>query len=487
MQMGLIKSIAFIMALIAVGTEQISADEIRVGCFPEKSTKAVCEYLQTQKDINAEFLPSKNWLDKIYDYDVLFLSSDWMNATEPLDSELRARLWEYVYRGHGLILAHDSYFGKWYRQVLFPEFQSPEPGVGQRCGRAMEVVKKNHPVAMGLPLQFYHCYYEHACFKPTAVENATVVCTDGEARPLVVAAEVGKGRVVAAGIFFALSNNEASEDSIKNVEKLLLNSICWVADGTKEMDKKDPSFVRPEIRSKLKLAKARYEADLWMREIWYEIDNELDYLYGRSTDLALDGSEQAKEYCQEIKNWRKIAEANFNKFYTDTMKTVTATWEFTPKFEYLARKCILPEFTLDVLRQKLTDTYTADGHLLAGQEKTYTLSAVEIETAMADLNSSEPENRAGGALEAGRMELKNTVPQLLKLLSDPNYEVQRNAVYALSWIRDVQAVIPLMAVAERDTDVKLRRRAVQALGMIGDKKASPLLLRLLTDKDLFIR
>ncbi|MDD5676531.1 MAG: HEAT repeat domain-containing protein [Kiritimatiellae bacterium] len=111
----------------------------------------------------------------------------------------------------------------------------------------------------------------------------------------------------------------------------------------------------------------------------------------------------------------------------------------------------------------------------------------DFKPAMSQVKSDDPATRERAALELGRLENPDAVPALIELLRDPAYPVRRNALYALAWIRAEQALPEITALAEKGGDEWTRRRATQALGMIGSPAAGPALLKLIEDKDGAVR
>jgi len=102
---------------------------------------------------------------------------------------------------------------------------------------------------------------------------------------------------------------------------------------------------------------------------------------------------------------------------------------------------------------------------------------------LAGLKDKDSSFRASFALEAGRLQIKESIPSLIKLLDDESYKVRRNAIYALSWMQAKEAVPYLIKLTEENNDKWIRRRATQALGQIGDTQAVPVLIKLLSDAD----
>jgi hypothetical protein len=78
------------------------------------------------------------------------------------------------------------------------------------------------------------------------------------------------------------------------------------------------------------------------------------------------------------------------------------------------------------------------------------------------------------------------VTALIAALKDPDREVRRNAVHALTGFDSSRIVEPMIAVL-KDEDVELRKRAAIALARHGDERAVPALIGALKDADPAVR
>ncbi|MDD5676611.1 MAG: HEAT repeat domain-containing protein [Kiritimatiellae bacterium] len=486
---ALFKSAVFVMSVFALSGVIMAGEQakpeslIKVGVFPEQE-KAVCEYLNGVEGIKAEYLPKTGWIEKIYDYDALFLGAKWQPNYMRLDSDIRVRLIEYVCRGHGLLLAHDSY-NRWFMHVLFPEFQSPD-SAGQRYGCGMKVAKPDHPVAAGLDPIFYHCYPEHAPMTVRQSNGVEIVCTDTdeEARPLVVASAVGKGRVVAAGIYFALNYSTSPESSAKNVGRLLVNSIRWVG-GVAERETGAATYVRPEIRLQAARAQAALSADQRIKDLYYTIDNELSRLW--FTVDAMQGGAEKEALLGQLAAAQETARQNQEKFLQKEIAAIrrqslealqASSFEGNEVFPMIWRETIFPETITDMLRDKVA------GFVASHEKKARPMPSEEnADTArlMKDIKDGDLREQSAAALEIGRLEYPEAVSELVELLAAPDDAVFRNAVYALSWMRAHAAVPALSGIVQQNQDPWRRCRAIQALGMIGDRQATAMLIPLLNN------
>lgn len=102
--------------------------------------------------------------------------------------------------------------------------------------------------------------------------------------------------------------------------------------------------------------------------------------------------------------------------------------------------------------------------------------------------SSKAKERCEAAMELGRIQPgdRKSLETLVALLDDPDSRVRSQAAVSLGWMQAKGAVGALVEKTASDC-VWTRRRAVQALGNIGDERAAEALLKALDDKDLDVR
>lgn len=125
----------------------------------------------------------------------------------------------------------------------------------------------------------------------------------------------------------------------------------------------------------------------------------------------------------------------------------------------------------------------------------------------------EGENKMNTNIDIAKMEQLRDINGLIKALTDENYEIQKRAAKSLAEIGDINAIEPLIKnlsgpignaclkalvnfgkpavpylIKAIDTrDLYLHVKAIQALGLIKDKRAFEPLLIGLEDKDSFVR
>jgi HEAT repeat protein len=81
---------------------------------------------------------------------------------------------------------------------------------------------------------------------------------------------------------------------------------------------------------------------------------------------------------------------------------------------------------------------------------------------LSELDALEPEMRYEAARAAGELKLRKAAPGLIRLLEDPDREVQEGAIWALGQIGGLQAKRALEQIAESEDDV-LQEAVVEAL------------------------
>jgi len=104
-----------------------------------------------------------------------------------------------------------------------------------------------------------------------------------------------------------------------------------------------------------------------------------------------------------------------------------------------------------------------------------------------ELKADDAGVRKEAALELGRIGAERAIQPLIAALDDREYPVRRNAIYALGWMQAKKAVLPLLEIARKTACIQTKRRAVEALGLIGDKRAVDFLIGEIGNADLYAR
>jgi hypothetical protein len=143
---------------------------------------------------------------------------------EGLTPQERQALAEWVRGGGGLLVTHDLVGYREDRSV-FPEVSA---GAGLPGGTIWRVTA-DHPVTAGLPkgkaLRF--TYYDAVTMKQP--QAGTVVATTPDGAPVVIAAQVGKGRYVANGMALGLGPDDGDAAPTADEVTLLVSAVKWLA------------------------------------------------------------------------------------------------------------------------------------------------------------------------------------------------------------------------------------------------------------------
>ncbi len=103
------------------------------------------------------------------------------------------------------------------------------------------------------------------------------------------------------------------------------------------------------------------------------------------------------------------------------------------------------------------------------------------------LSSADSDVRLDAARELGRIGevTPDVVAALVKALDDPEDKVRVQSAISLGWMQAGDAVPALIAKAHQNGDMALKRRAIQALGQIGDDRAVPEVMKALDSSDRY--
>lgn len=158
--------------------------------------------------------------------DVLILAQ--LKDPEPLTDAAVRGIRRWVRAGGRILLTHDA-VGYRRHPVIFPDVSS---GIGIAASRAVTVVAA-HPVTEGLSAgeSFEHSYYDHVQLR--AGGDAVVLVRDSgedEAKPVVVAAQLGKGKVVALGLVTGLADGDREVRPTGGELLLLRSAVRWLGE-----------------------------------------------------------------------------------------------------------------------------------------------------------------------------------------------------------------------------------------------------------------
>jgi capsular exopolysaccharide synthesis family protein len=106
----------------------------------------------------------------------------------------------------------------------------------------------------------------------------------------------------------------------------------------------------------------------------------------------------------------------------------------------------------------------------------------DIKDYLKNLKSSNVVIKREAVNRLGTLQIKEAVPEMIRLLNSDSAEIRPNIVEALGKIGDRAAVNSLIARLN-DDNLRVREKAIEALGKLGDKKAAPPLISILEQKD----
>jgi len=99
------------------------------------------------------------------------------------------------------------------------------------------------------------------------------------------------------------------------------------------------------------------------------------------------------------------------------------------------------------------------------------------------LSDPSAEVRRTAAFQLGRIRSRDTVPALIEALDDPSRDVRMTALRSLERLGDERATSRVAEVAAQDPALGPSTRATEMLAKLGDPRAAPLFLSLLTETD----
>ena len=97
------------------------------------------------------------------------------------------------------------------------------------------------------------------------------------------------------------------------------------------------------------------------------------------------------------------------------------------------------------------------------------------------INSTNTDIRATAVFFIGRVRGNRALPKLHELLADGNQQVRIRAIEAIGELRQVESVGPLEGAMMNESNPDVRKKIVQALGLIGDRSVIRVVSFLITD------
>ncbi len=146
-------------------------------------------------------------------------------APDRVNEAAVAALREFVQAGGGLLAMRDV-IGAWIYQPIIPDAAQADGTVVK--AQSVRVVA-GHPVTAGHEVgeMLTHAHTDHLLL--VSGEGATVLMTDADGKPVVVAAEPGEGRYVACGFAIGRTATEGDATPEGFERDLLANAVRWLA------------------------------------------------------------------------------------------------------------------------------------------------------------------------------------------------------------------------------------------------------------------
>lgn len=236
----------FFTAILAAGLFiTVSASEpVKVGVYKSHAWQyknwGICnivEMLKVQPELSVVEIENlrKETLDKL---DVLIISTTTkLAAADSNDADRgtsgtdwRKTLLNFVQRGGGLYMGYyaagfDGDFSTW---KLFPMIAGKTGG--KNASSSFHKSEKNHDCIEKMPASFAHMY-DHLTFEPGP--QAVEVALNQNNQPVILAGEIGGGRVIYCGIPFGLTWNK--KDVLNSSDTALLSGMVhWLAAGNRK-------------------------------------------------------------------------------------------------------------------------------------------------------------------------------------------------------------------------------------------------------------
>jgi len=501
-------------SLLAIGlflggaADRADAGGLKVGLFKGRRADAIEEIAKTlaEEGMQPHFFSPKDLAEgRIYAYDVLFFGGGW-KVSNWTSLAGRMHLVEYVQgRGCGVVFSafRCGCSARTSIRTIFPEIGEGENKVN---ASGMIIRDKAHPVTEGLPGRFAHPYWDHTVMK--VGPDGQVLATDGDGNVTILCGAVGKGRVVYIGPFLGLDwRGKGIHPMDPNDRRLLLNSIQWVgAAGGKAAggSPKTSDGVRLKVLRRERIWDWTHDEKGFDRksgilpQSYYPIELELGDLLIRTRRLfpfAGDAgtSERLLELHEAVVALREELDLNYDqakrkataRIAEMSLKELVAgktAWDgsllFSHQIEPVRKAVAQMERGLERRAEAVRARRAAQE--IAGDSKL-------VPKLIEELEAADAATREHGALELGRIGDKRSVLPLIHRLTDKEYPVRRNAIFALGWMQAKEAVPALLQIAEKSSDVQTKRRAIQALGLIGDGRAADLLTREVRSPDVYAR
>ena len=153
--------------------------------------------------------------------------------------------------------------------------------------------------------------------------------------------------------------------------------------------------------------------------------------------------------------------------------------------EFAALAAKSPDAEVDALIEKARIAIRAQRKADRAEEHKRDLAS--LPSLVPCLSSRDSEARLSAATELGRIgeATPEVVAALVAAFDDADDKVRVQSAISLGWMQAKDAVPALVAKARQNSDIPLKRRAIQALGQIGDDRAIPTVVEALDSTDRY--
>ena len=452
--------------------------------------------------------------------DVVFITGGWNDGYFPTVGACR-QLVRFAAKGGGVFL------GAFRAGAVRTGGFAPLPEVARTINRCNSPWLKgfgDSPLAKAFgekPIKFGG--WDHIVMRPGELGNVFVKCGDD---PVGAFGSFGFGRVVVLGVFLYVSPSDAELAAKKAVLRSIVDYLAGAtpppasdAGVAKAVDEAETAFKRRMIIHEWMHDE---RGDSYSRGILTAMRDDtvipvegkamlLEYFAKELTDKALAAQcgGLAKKVREVSNGMRRLCDEKCAEVRAEVaaMKgedivfneaacgrpTKGRKWFETPKldakkaacreeFDALAAKC--PAEAAELIEKARVAIRAQRKEALAVEHKEDLKSLPSL---VARLSATDEAVRLDAATELGRIgeATPEVVAALVKALDDADDKVAVQAAISLGWMQSKDAVPALIAKAHQNDNLPLKRRAIQALGQIGDDRAIPEVFAALDSADRY--
>lgn len=424
--------------------------------------------------------------------DAIVLTGGW-NDSQFRDPAIGRRLVAFAAGGGGVLLS--AFRGGGVRahaaQPAFPEIAKTHnrvnsPWIWAEGDSAIAKAIGDKPVRLG--------GWDHIVLK--AGERGTVFAKSNH-DIVGVCGEFGLGRVIVFGAFLAVDKDDAEIERKKSIYRAMAAYLVEGTASAEDMAVKRSAIDDAVAKFDRRMLIAEWTAD--GRSAWHRPgiipalrDNTvvpvesrammLEFLARTLDDKAL--AAQCGELAPKVREVsnaiRKLGDDKIRDFIGNP-KAVEA--ELKAEFDAVAAKS--PNAEADALIEKARSALRTQRK--AALDAEHAEDVKTIPSLVSRLSSVDADVRLDAARELGRIgeATPDAVAALVSALDDAEDKIRVQSAISLGWMQAVDAVPALIAKAHQNDDLPLKRRAIQALGQIGDDRAIPEVMAAVDSQDRY--